>query len=73
MRPRIVDYFNELLGISYGNIFVPSPALTYVIAILLVVVVFVEHGGKGSEQAAPLARKLYEKYFSKANGARDLS
>ncbi len=29
----------------------------------LVVVVFVEHGGKGSEQAAPLAKRLYEKYF----------
>ena len=29
----------------------------------LVVVVFVEHGGKGSEEAAPLARQLYEKYF----------
>ncbi len=39
----------------------------------LVVVVFVEHGGKGSEQAAPLARILYEKYFSKANDTRDLS
>ncbi|MCB1034448.1 MAG: penicillin-binding protein 2 [Acidobacteria bacterium] len=29
----------------------------------LVVVVFVEHGGKGSEAAAPIARALYEKYF----------
>ena len=29
----------------------------------LVVVVFVEHGGKGSEVAAPIARALYEKYF----------
>lgn len=39
----------------------------------LVVVVFVEHGGKGSEQAAPLARILYEKHFSQAERARDLS
>ncbi|MCP4200437.1 MAG: penicillin-binding protein 2 [bacterium] len=39
----------------------------------LVVVVFVEHGGKGSEAAAPLARNLYEKYFNGADGARDLS
>jgi penicillin-binding protein 2 len=29
----------------------------------LVVVVFVEHGGKGSVAAAPLARQVYEKYF----------
>lgn len=29
----------------------------------LVVVVFIEHGGKGSEAAAPVARALYEKYF----------
>ena len=29
----------------------------------LAVVVFVEHGGKGSEQAAPLAKILYEKHF----------
>ena len=29
----------------------------------LVVVVFVEHGGKGSQAAAPLARILYESYF----------
>jgi penicillin-binding protein 2 len=29
----------------------------------LVVVVFVEHGGKGSEAAAPVARALYEKFF----------
>ena len=29
----------------------------------IVVVVFVEHGGKGSEAAAPIARALYEKYF----------
>ncbi|MDH3745163.1 MAG: penicillin-binding transpeptidase domain-containing protein, partial [Acidobacteriota bacterium] len=29
----------------------------------LVVVVFVEHGGKGSEEAAPLAKLLYEQYF----------
>ncbi len=39
----------------------------------LVIVVFVEHGGKGSEQAAPLARILYEQYFSKVDGARELS
>jgi len=40
----------------------------------LVVVVFVEHGGKGSVQAAPLARIIYEKYFSRTDGAgRDLS
>ncbi len=30
----------------------------------LVVVVFVEHGGKGSKAAAPIARALYEKYFT---------
>ena len=29
----------------------------------LVVVVFVEHGGKGSQAAAPVARALYETYF----------
>jgi penicillin-binding protein 2 len=29
----------------------------------LVVVVFVEHGGLGSQAAAPVARALYEKYF----------
>ncbi|MGB3561457.1 MAG: penicillin-binding protein 2 [Thermoanaerobaculia bacterium] len=29
----------------------------------LVVVVFVEHGGKGSASAAPLAKQLYEIYF----------
>lgn len=29
----------------------------------IVIVVFVEHGGKGSEQAAPLAKQLYEKYY----------
>lgn len=29
----------------------------------LVVVVFVEHGGKGSQAAAPLAKILYETYF----------
>jgi penicillin-binding protein 2 len=29
----------------------------------LVVVVFVEHGGKGSASAAPLAKRLYEIYF----------
>lgn len=29
----------------------------------LVVVVFVEHGGKGSQVAAPVARALYETYF----------
>lgn len=29
----------------------------------LVVVVFVEHGGKGSAAAAPIARALYERYF----------
>jgi penicillin-binding protein 2 len=29
----------------------------------LVVVVFVEHGGKGSQAAAPLAKRLYEIYF----------
>ena len=29
----------------------------------LVVVVFVEHGGKGSTSAAPLAKLLYETYF----------
>jgi penicillin-binding protein 2 len=29
----------------------------------LVVVVFVEHGGKGSQAAAPLAKRMYEIYF----------
>ena len=29
----------------------------------LVVVVFVEHGGKGSTEATPLAKTLYEKYY----------
>lgn len=29
----------------------------------LVIVVFVEHGGKGSAAAAPIARELYAKYF----------
>lgn len=32
----------------------------------LVVVVFVEHGGRGSEAAAPLARRLHETYFDSA-------
>ncbi len=32
----------------------------------LVVVVFVEHGGLGSRAAAPLARKLYERHFGRA-------
>jgi penicillin-binding protein 2 len=31
----------------------------------LVVVVFVEHGGGGSRSAAPIARALYEEYFSR--------
>ncbi len=34
----------------------------------LVVVVFVEHGGKGSAAAAPLAKKLYETYYRPATG-----
>ncbi len=38
----------------------------------LVVVVFVEHGGKGSRAAAPLARILYERHFS-ARGLRQSS
>ena len=29
----------------------------------LVVVVFVEHGGRGSDAAAPLAKQMYESYF----------
>ena len=29
----------------------------------LVVVVFIEHGGRGSEAAAPLARRMHETYF----------
>ena len=29
----------------------------------LVVVVFVEHGGKGSHAAAPVARAIYESFF----------
>jgi penicillin-binding protein 2 len=36
----------------------------------LVVVVFVEHGGKGSTEAAPLARELYEKYYRSRIDAR---
>ena len=35
----------------------------------LVVVVFVEHGGKGSEQAAPLARMIYETYHRNRQSA----
>lgn len=34
----------------------------------LVVVVFIEHGGRGSQAAAPLARILYETYFRAALG-----
>ena len=34
----------------------------------LVVVVFVEHGGRGSEAAAPLAREMHEAYFRAAAG-----
>lgn len=30
----------------------------------LVVAVFVEHGGKGSQAAAPIARAIYERYFA---------
>lgn len=36
----------------------------------LVVVVFVEHGGKGSSEAAPLAKMLYEKYYGKRRDIR---
>jgi penicillin-binding protein 2 len=37
----------------------------------LVVVVFVEHGGKGSEEAAPLAKQLYEEYYrTRADSSR---
>ena len=36
----------------------------------LAVVVFVEHGGAGSAQAAPLARLLYEKYYGKRRDVR---
>jgi penicillin-binding protein 2 len=41
----------------------------------LVVVVFVEHGGHGGSDAAPLAKLLYESYFrDKVTGTRlDLS
>lgn len=39
----------------------------------LVVVVFVEHGGKGSQAAAPLARILYESYFRDILGLRAAS
>ena len=37
----------------------------------LVVVVFVEHGGHGSDAAAPLAKLLYERYLGPANVPRD--
>lgn len=37
----------------------------------LVVVVFVEHGGKGSQAAAPLAKKLYEIYFRDVLDSRE--
>jgi penicillin-binding protein 2 len=37
----------------------------------LVVVVFVEHGGKGSLAAAPLAKKLYEIYFRDVLDSRE--
>ncbi len=36
----------------------------------LVVVVFVEHGGKGSRVAAPLAKILYERYFDNRGANR---
>ncbi|HVS15266.1 MAG TPA: penicillin-binding protein 2 [Thermoanaerobaculia bacterium] len=36
----------------------------------LAVVVFVEHGGLGSQAAAPIARALYESYFDLDRGAR---
>ena len=36
----------------------------------LVVVVFVEHGGKGSAEAAPLAKLLYEKYYGNRRDTR---
>jgi len=35
----------------------------------LVIVVYVEHGGKGSQAAAPLARELYEVYFGQRPGS----
>jgi penicillin-binding protein 2 len=38
----------------------------------LVVVVLVEHGGKGSVAAAPIARKIYEKYLEKRPDLRHL-
>jgi penicillin-binding protein 2 len=34
----------------------------------LVVVVFIEHGGKGSRAAAPVAKAVYEKYLQLAVG-----
>jgi penicillin-binding protein 2 len=37
----------------------------------LVVVVFVEHGGHGSDAAAPLAKLLYERYFGSVPLPRD--
>jgi penicillin-binding protein 2 len=37
----------------------------------LVVVVFVEHGGKGSQAAAPLAKRLYEIYFRDVLDSRE--
>jgi penicillin-binding protein 2 len=46
--------------VSYGPVSSPE----------LVVVVFVEHGGKGSEEAAPLARQLYERYHQSRTDAR---
>jgi penicillin-binding protein 2 len=39
----------------------------------LVVVVFVEHGGKGSEEAAPLAKQLYQEYYRTRADARRAS
>ncbi len=37
----------------------------------LVVVVFVEHGGHGSDAAAPLAKLLYERYLGSPPVPRD--
>ncbi len=37
----------------------------------LVIVVFVEHGGAGSKAAAPIARALYERYFSRELAQRN--
>jgi penicillin-binding protein 2 len=39
----------------------------------IAVAVVVEHGGHGSSAAAPIARAMYEAYFSKKTVANDVA